>query len=264
MHYQGRFVYKLLKIIFCLSGIVLILFCFSSITIREVPKGETYSHQINLDNIEPFKHKYSNELATNIRNNENKRIYIEPGDKQEANDSVIEVMMRYCDSKNPTWIPVVNEDGDGYFTLSNETFKEATQKIHKADQRFQEYKDVIYTALNDMDLLANDSQIINKINKYIITNYSYRVTDDLLFSFTETKKGQCYHYARLFEDMCKAVNIDAGYVTGQARGKYHAWNYVIVDGHTYWFDVTWNEGKLNPNQWSWLKEDEFSKTHELN
>jgi len=69
-------------------------------------------------------------------------------------------------------------------------------------------------------------------------------------------KGVCEDYSYLFQSMCKAVGIEASYITGVTKsgplqiGKYpkhsaHAWNAVKIKGKWYLLDATWAAGTVN-------------------
>ena len=71
-----------------------------------------------------------------------------------------------------------------------------------------------------------------------------------------TGKGVCEDYSYLFQYMCKAIGIEAKYITGVTKtspmqiGKYpkhsaHAWNAVKIDGKWYLLDATWAAGTVD-------------------
>ncbi len=61
-----------------------------------------------------------------------------------------------------------------------------------------------------------------------------------MFDGDEETDGVCESYAKSFQLMLNALNINNIYVTGNANGE-HAWNMAEIDGSYYYFDVTWDD-----------------------
>lgn len=60
-------------------------------------------------------------------------------------------------------------------------------------------------------------------------------------------EGVCATYAMLFYKMASRLGIECYICYGYAGGGYHAWNMVILDGESYYYDVTWcDDVILNP------------------
>ncbi|WP_181369434.1 transglutaminase domain-containing protein [Flavobacterium album] len=76
--------------------------------------------------------------------------------------------------------------------------------------------------------------------------------DNFLHKVIKDKKAVCEGYARLFKRLCNNAGIQSSVVSGYTKqepgqvgkmGKHdHAWNAILVDGHFYYFDVTWGSG----------------------
>lgn len=96
------------------------------------------------------------------------------------------------------------------------------------------YENWIVNKLSTINLNASDRSIVNSIKKIIMDNLSYEITNDLIYTAVTIGRGQCYHYAHLFRDMCSAVGIKCDYVENEI----HAWNYVYIDGQKIKEDVT--------------------------
>jgi hypothetical protein len=67
-----------------------------------------------------------------------------------------------------------------------------------------------------------------------------------------THVAVCAGYSRLFVELAKKADLDAVYVTGDARtrgdevrGEGHAWNAVKLDGEYYLVDTTWDSGSVD-------------------
>lgn len=69
-------------------------------------------------------------------------------------------------------------------------------------------------------------------------------------------KGICGDYSMIFVQMCEAIGIEAGFITGYIRDDIrkigrapkradHAWNWVKIDGQIHLLDATWAAGKTD-------------------
>lgn len=133
-------------------------------------------------------------------------------------------------------------------------FKDAKNKINN-------YENYIVKALKTMNLNCTDAEMAQQINNYIVKNFSYKITDIYnVRSFVELGVGQCWHYAKFFQDMCKVVGLNVKYIEGKAYGDGHAWNSLTIDGKKYYFDVTLNDS-MKTNKWSFVSEATLRKTH---
>lgn len=103
------------------------------------------------------------------------------------------------------------------------------------------YKAEIKRALSEMNLNCSNYEMIRQINRYICENYSYKVIHGMPIDMIKNYEGQCMHYAFLFNNMCAAVGIDIDYVEGDTTEGFHGWSRGEFDGHTYYFDITWND-----------------------
>lgn len=82
----------------------------------------------------------------------------------------------------------------------------------------------------------------------------------------------CDGYSKTMQLIMDMLGIGCEFMTGDAGGP-HAWNYMILDGETYWMDVTWDDsnitddyGKMKyPNgvEYSYfcVTSDQFTRTH---
>ena len=124
------------------------------------------------------------------------------------------------------------------------------------------YNTSIANYLRTFDLFMptglTDKEKVRFVHDFIKDNASYAYKSDgktpsdsknahnILGIITE-KKGVCESYTELFTYVLKYLNIPAITVTGMGytktspTGESHAWNYVMLDGKYYGFDVTWND-----------------------
>lgn len=92
------------------------------------------------------------------------------------------------------------------------------------------------------------------INNYLcaITEYGYAETQDsrlipygvIGLDIFQYGKGVCNAYADAFQTMTSMVGIPCYVIRSESLN--HAWNGVIIDGISYFVDVTWNDS-LNCN-----------------
>ena len=52
-------------------------------------------------------------------------------------------------------------------------------------------------------------------------------------------EGVCATYAMLFYKMASRLGIESYLCYGFAGGGYHVWNMVVLDGESYYYDITW-------------------------
>lgn len=131
--------------------------------------------------------------------------------------------------------------------------------------------------------ITGEREKVKAVYEYVAKNIAYDVEkyetdnfnwDDSALKVLELKKGVCQDYAYLAIAMLRAVDIEARFVEGKAKGSgilpgNHAWVEAKVDGNWLTMDPTWgsgyvddkvftakyNEDYFDPNP------DEFAKTH---
>lgn len=70
-------------------------------------------------------------------------------------------------------------------------------------------------------------------------------------------KAVCSGYAEAFQYIMQLLGIEGGVCSGYSyRGGSHAWNYVVLDGKTYWIDATWDDGLTDASRAYFLFNDE--------
>lgn len=131
--------------------------------------------------------------------------------------------------------------------------------------------------------IAGEREKVKAVYEYVAKNIAYDVEkyetdnfnwDDSALKVLDLKKGVCQDYAYLAIAMLRAVDIEARFIEGKAKGSgilpgNHAWVEAMVDGNWLTMDPTWgsgyvddgvftakyNEDYFDPNP------DEFAKTH---
>ena len=217
-------------------------------------------HSVNIGNVGyKFTYPYTERFLNTILSG-SKKFYYKLGDLIDADSSLHELVYDYCGLEKLGEYLLCNDENGKYLQLTEEVYVQISSVVLSPNSKHNNYKKWIENALYSMNLYCDDYTMVNQIQQYICNNYSYLVTNASIYNFVETKTGQCWHYANLFKDMCNAVGIPTYYVEGMANGGGHAWNYVVIDGNSYWFDVTWND-YLGSSRWAWLSESEMRLDH---
>ena len=108
----------------------------------------------------------------------------------------------------------------------------------------------------------NDSGKVVRIYDWITKNIRYekrswqnRVEGDTTlwqepYTVIVRKKAVCIGYAKLFQAMCRVVNVESELVSGLVKNNFgglereeHVWNAVKINGLWYLLDATWDEGR---------------------
>lgn len=224
-------------------------------------KDKVYQHKINLDNIISERYtcyqekKYVTMIINNIKNN-NYTFDLE----SENNFNCLWILGKYLEYDGDLYYYNL---GKGKYRLSDEGIKIVRKLLPKAIERENNYKENIYNALSEINLNCSNYEIINNINKYIVDNFSYKIIDGPISSFTNNNQGQCMHYAMMFTNMCAAVGINVDYIEGESSRGFHAWNRAVFDNQIYYFDITWNDnGSSNYNRYMWLTSNPHGNINE--
>lgn len=250
---------ELLKIIDKLltrMGILLITsFILSCLCIYNfVPKNtNNNNHEINLELVQRFNEEYSNYYYDQLANGNNHFEYDNDEERNLIFAALDDVLSYYyychspCSEGHENCIEIVEHTG--LMTIDDDG-----------------YKNVIKNALYSMNRDCSDKEMIEQINQWICDNLEYEITyGDLYKLFDEYEyKGQCYHYARLFKDMCNAVGINMKIYHGWInKEEGHSWNYCEINNIVYYFDVTWNDSNDVYNAYMFMTYEEFQESHDM-
>ena len=85
-------------------------------------------------------------------------------------------------------------------------------------------------------------------------------------------KGVCHAYSLIFGTMCKALGLEAVYISGYSKGASytigkmptktdHAWNAVKIDSNYYLIDSTWGAGSCNGDTFTKKSKDFYFCTN---
>lgn len=190
--------------------------------------------------------KYSYDFLQILRSGS--RILYYDGDSANAEDSLSEVISFYCSLKGGIDYYEIHDETGYYLEIADSSWSKVKEAVAAADAGWAAYQDAVANACNSLNLYTSDEDLVNQINNYICANFDYEVTNSGMPVFISTGRGQCWHYAKMFADMCNAVGISAWKVENTE----HAWDNVVVDGVTYKFDPTYNDTSGNWTAYSWL------------
>lgn len=211
------------------------------------PAGdEAYIHSIHTDFITPeLTGVYSQAFLQDIREGRNRLDY--QGDAQNAEFSLSEIVSFYCSMDQNLPYYETQDDAGSYLELDPDVFSQLQAAVASADLGWAGYTDYVAQADESLNLYTDDHDLVDQINQYICDHFDYEITNSGMPKFLETGYGQCWHYAKLFSDMCNAAGIQAWKVENQD----HAWDQVVVDGVAYTFDPTFNDTGPSQTLYSW-------------
>lgn len=102
-----------------------------------------------------------------------------------------------------------------------------------------------------------DYNIALGLHDAIIQNADYAYKDDgktpeteswahNIIGILDTGFAVCEGYAKTFQLLLNACNVNNVFVTGHSKNSGHAWNLAEIDGSWYWFDLTWDDQPTYP------------------
>lgn len=194
------------------------------------------------------------------------REQIDLGASLEMAESTIDILLDVIDAddSNLKYLTIVKEaldikECDRQIYIRNR-IEQWNRDEKKYEQEIEELAKIMEGMLEEED--RTDQTKIELIRQYIEMNITYERTDDTMYNFYLDKKGQCYHIAKMFKDLCTKLGVKAYMVKGYAGSEKHVWNKVIVDGEEYYFDITYNITKPdNVMNYSWLGYEDMLDDH---
>lgn len=139
-----------------------------------------------------------------------------------------------------------------YLLMTDASARTMQAAVRQADQAWELYYQQVAAACSSLNRNTTDRDLVSQIHRYIVNGfyYNYSLNTDM-YTFMRTRIGQCFHYAHLFTDMCKAMGIPSEYVENAAMS--HAWSRVLVDGTVYTFDPTYSQSTGSLSAYAWLR-----------
>ncbi|MBE0342496.1 transglutaminase [Paenibacillus sp. 28ISP30-2] len=88
-----------------------------------------------------------------------------------------------------------------------------------------------------------DHEKVKAIHDWIVVRLKYDETQQKYTAYDGLKTGStvCQGYSLLAYKMLERAGISNRIVEGRAGGQLHAWNLVLLDGHWYHMDTTWDD-----------------------
>lgn len=127
-------------------------------------------------------------------------------------------------------VPYV-EVGTGYIDLTDYPAPPASSEL---DVRIEE-------ALQNMEE-GSDRFKLQQIAQYLANRIEYDADQEDALCGLTAGRGECEVYSELFYRMAARLGIEVHVCHGRAGYGYHAWNMVVLDGQTYFYDVCWFDG----------------------
>lgn len=123
------------------------------------------------------------------------------------------------------------------------------EKLNKANAALANAKAIadIYKNASDYDKVVGYAKEICALNEYNDEaadndTYSQRNIDPwriiYVFDGDPSTNVVCEGYAKAFQYLCELGGIECHYVTGSIAEGYHGWNIVVIDGKSYFVDLT--------------------------
>ncbi|MBO4877099.1 MAG: hypothetical protein J5501_03730 [Ruminococcus sp.] len=116
---------------------------------------------------------------------------------------------------------------------------------------YDELKEAAQEIINEIPSGSSDYEKALFVHDYIANHceYDYDSMHEDHMGLWHTSYGAlvdhkavCAGYAEAFQYLMKLLGIEGGVCSGFSyRGGSHAWNYIKLDGHDYWIDVTWDD-----------------------
>lgn len=168
-------------------------------------------------------------------------------DRELARASLSEIVSIYCSSDRSLPFFHCTENGKSWLELSEEDAEYLHGLIQKADADWLRYLEEIRWLCAQIDIRLGDKEKFEKINALICERYTYEVTNRSMGDFVRTGRGQCWHFAKIFQDVCLAAGLEASMKSDPG----HSWDTVIFEGKEYRFDPAFNATCGNIQTYIW-------------
>lgn len=139
-----------------------------------------------------------------------------------------------------------------------------TEKTHTSGKFATEEKEV--STLDSGDGLADEYR---SYEDFVATQMSLGTEEKIdaicawIVENLDPREDASLAYAELFVELCEKMDIEAYVVSGTAYSELHSWNYVVLNGTVYWFDINYND-TFETDEWCWIETEILDKTHTWN
>lgn len=168
-------------------------------------------------------------------------------DREQAKASLSEIVSIYCSSDRSLPFFHCTENGKSWLELTEEDAEYLHGLIQKADADWLRYLEEIRWLCAQIDIRLGEKEKFEKINTLICERYTYEVTNRSMGDFVRTGRGQCWHFAKIFQDVCLAAGLEASMKSDPG----HSWDTVIFEGKEYRFDPAFNATCGNMQTYIW-------------
>jgi hypothetical protein len=125
--------------------------------------------------------------------------------------------------------------------------------------------------LSGIDPAASDYDKVRYVHDWLCQNVSYVFSDDHtdqnIYGALVERQAVCSGYCNAFQYLLGQMGIEAKVISGtDDTGESHAWNSVVLDGETYYCDVTWDDqegdgGSYISYNWFCVTSEEMHRQH---
>ena len=233
------------------------------------------------DDYEPVIHN-RNDIYDDLRNcilNGKKEIRIDPAIAiDDISDSIERI---YNNDTEIFWLK------SNWYALYEPTCTTISFEFKYSDEKIQQMRQDLEFAVKKIIKLSetknneSDTDKFNFIRRYIMDNTIYdelsEKDDDLMahtaYGCLVENVAVCDGYAKAFELIATRMGLSAGHVIGSSEpntdGIDHAWNYIKIDDHYFWTDITWDDitydryNKFDMYQFYQMSDAELNETHTI-
>ena len=158
----------------------------------------------------------------------------------------------------------VNGDGDVIQLQLKYGISEAN--LDNARLTYEEQIDAIVSKANQYSSALEKEKCIHDCICAMNTYNKDAVLSQSAYSALSSGSSACAGYAKAFQIVCERTGIPCYYITGESRGRSHAWNIVNIDGKYYNVDLTWDDSlseKLGYDSYAYFNksDSEFALDH---
>lgn len=120
--------------------------------------------------------------------------------------------------------------------------EEVTQMQAEIDAASDALRGMILPEMTEFDkFVALHDGLVEWMSYAVSEEQAQKPEASNLYGALVERSALCGGYAKAYQYLCAAAGLDASFLTGQADGVDHAWNFVRLGGTCYDVDVTWDD-----------------------
>lgn len=146
------------------------------------------------------------------------------------------------------------DNGLSYYTINNANIRRIVFSVPEDAryklQQFQSYARSVAASVAGMNTYEAYRTIYDTVAEIATYGKTEGVDDQTISGIMANHIGVCSGYSDTFKFLCDAAGLPCitvvgyGYDGDGMNGGRHAWNMIMIDGSTYWVDVTWGDNVL--------------------